>query len=437
MKKQILIGALVLLATILVVFANPIMDAITDKNVFEGQTLEFNVTATAPDNGTTTFTVTGATWATITKISDISAKIKLSPANGLITRGDTATYTINAVATDGNSTDTKSFTTTVEKRLKVNDLKVYVDDKKVSGISEDEAANVMDIDDVYVSSKLKVEIELKNLFDDKEDIAIEDIEIEGVLEEIDDGDDLEETAEVSDLDAEEKDTAELLFDIPETAEDDTYNLVVTITGDNEDTNEEYEITLEFNVNVEKKSHDLRIDRAELTPAAVSCDRTSELYLKIRNFGKNDEDEIRVTVENTALGIKFEEKDISLDSDIDEYWTKTIPIDAKNLAAGDYKLSTKVYYDVDKLFDIKDVLLTVQKCVVAAEEQPAAEPEVVVVTPPAAPAAATGTTTGSDITETFEGAGFFESTNMVPILLIVGIVAVIILIVLMLVLVFRR
>ncbi len=446
MKKQILIGALVLLATILVVFANPILNTIEAKTLDEGETLQFDVTATAPDNGTTTFSLaTGApSWASISKKDNTTATVTLSPDYEVVSGDISESFSITVNAVDADSTDSKTFEVVVNQLpLEIHDLKAYVDDEKDSGVSEDDIGTVMDIDDVYLGSELIIVIELENLFDeDDDDIDIEDIEIEAVLYDIDDGDDLEESEDIDKIKAGDKETVELVFDIPETADDDNYDLEIDIIGENEDTGEEYEIHLDFDVSVEKKSHDLRIEKAELTPSKVKCDRDAELYLKIKNLGKDEEDEVRVTVENEALGLSFSESDIEIEDDPDEPWTKTIMIDASDVEAGEYKIKTKVYYNDDNLEDAEDVILTVQECVVEEEEE---EEEVVIVTPDTTQQVDTTTdsTTTTDTTaddtdmiETYE-TGFFSSSNLLIILLIIGIVVVVILNILMLTIAFRR
>ncbi len=434
MKKQILIGVLVLLAAALVVLANPILTAIPAQTVEEGQSMSFSVITTTPDNGDTVFSLaTGApSWASIAKVDNTHATVTLNPDLDVVSsKSDISEdFSITVVAQDGDLVeDTQTFTATVTQLpLKVYNLEVRVDDDRVSGIDEDEIDTIMDIDDVYLGSEIKIEIELKNLFDE-----VEDIKIDAVLYDIDDGDDLEEEDDINKIKAGERsDPIELVFEVPETANDETYELEITITGDNEDTNEEYEIVLKFDVNVEKKSHDLRIDKAELTPSTVSCDRTSDFYLRIKNLGDSEEDEVRVTVENSALGLSFSESDIEMDDDVDEEWTKTITIDAEGIAPGEYKIKTKVYYNDDNLEDIQDVILTVQSCAQEEEEEESEPEPVVIVTPDAEEDA---TSDDSNVIETYED-GFFDN-GMTNILLIAGIIIVLILNIVLLVVAFRR
>ncbi|MBU0758294.1 MAG: hypothetical protein KKF44_09570 [Nanoarchaeota archaeon] len=106
MKKALLY---IFIACMLSVFAlaAPILTAIGDKSVNEGETLQFTVTASLPDDGTTTFVVASGP-GTITKNSDVSAIYTYTP--GFTESGD---HFVEITATDGNSSDSESFKVTV------------------------------------------------------------------------------------------------------------------------------------------------------------------------------------------------------------------------------------------------------------------------------------------------------------------------------------
>ena len=104
------------------------------------------------------------------------------------------------------------------EKLEVKDIKVYVDGKKESGADEDGGKI-----DVVPGSELELKIELENLYTDDEDVEINDITIEGTLEDIDDGGDIYDEADDFDLNADRDKKISLKFDIPLEVEDGDYD----------------------------------------------------------------------------------------------------------------------------------------------------------------------------------------------------------------------
>ncbi|MBW2993198.1 hypothetical protein KY317_01335, partial [Candidatus Woesearchaeota archaeon] len=71
MKKQILIGVLVLLAAALVVLATPVINTIGAKTINEGETLTFDVTVSLHNGSVIYSLATGApSWASIVNKDD-------------------------------------------------------------------------------------------------------------------------------------------------------------------------------------------------------------------------------------------------------------------------------------------------------------------------------------------------------------------------------
>lgn len=100
--------------------ADPILDAISDQTVIEGEALSFAITNSAPDNGTTEYLIDGAASpqpvggndATLTKASDTAADFGWTAP---LVSADTQ-YTVEITAQDANSTDTGSFNITVTNK---------------------------------------------------------------------------------------------------------------------------------------------------------------------------------------------------------------------------------------------------------------------------------------------------------------------------------
>ena len=246
-----------------------------------------------------------------------------------------------------------------DNKLEITDITVRVDGSKESGIDESGGT----VDDVTPESELKVEINIKNMFDeDTEDLAIEDIEVEVILEDIDDGDDLEEEADQFDLDAEEKDEIELTFDIPLQVEEGSYDMYITIEGEDEN-GTEHNDSATLRIKVEKESHKLKIHKAVVTPNNIACGRTTALDLEIYNIGTHDED-VEMFIQNADLNIDIS-RNFTLDEDPDDdenvydsMLTIELPDDA---SVGSYPISIRIEYDDGDEDEEKLADLVVSEC----------------------------------------------------------------------------
>ena len=136
------------------------------------------------------------------------------------------------------------------EKLKVKDIKVYVDGKKEAGADKDGGKI-----DVIPGSKVELKVKLENLYTYEENINIEEISVEGTLEDIDDGNDLDDGVDEFDLKPEKKKEVTLKFDIPLEMEDGDYDLIIEIKGENE-IGFPYSDTIEFEVEVDKEKHDV-------------------------------------------------------------------------------------------------------------------------------------------------------------------------------------
>ncbi|MHA2023257.1 MAG: putative S-layer protein [Candidatus Thorarchaeota archaeon] len=110
MKKLISLLMFIVLAGI--VFAQPALNHIPAELVNEGDTIEFNITCSAPDNGTTTFTK-NVTIGTLTKINDTLATFSYSPGYDVAGSNTHINYDILFTAQDVDSEDNRSMLLTV------------------------------------------------------------------------------------------------------------------------------------------------------------------------------------------------------------------------------------------------------------------------------------------------------------------------------------
>ncbi len=284
----------------------------------DGDSLSYSVTAVG-DSSLATCSISGNT-LTATRVNDTK------------TGQTTCTVTVN----DGyGGTDSNTFTINVNRKsmLQIYDLDVYVDGNKDSNLDDGERIGK----ETGPESTIKFDFVIKNLFDeDDEDIEIEDIVIYVTIKEIDDGDDLEEETKEFDLDAEEKSsTKSVEFDLPMDVDEGDYEVEIIVEGEeSKSPYTEHRVEWTLTLEVEKEKHDMDLKRAEFDQSTLSCDRETTFYVKLVNFGSSDEDEIILTIQNTALDINIKEEDIEIDEGDD--WSKSYTITvADDVAPGTY------------------------------------------------------------------------------------------------------
>ncbi|MEM2916528.1 MAG: hypothetical protein QXT19_04185 [Candidatus Woesearchaeota archaeon] len=226
-----------------------------------------------------------------------------------------------------------------------------------------------------------LEVEVENNFDedddeydDGSDMKIGDIEMRTVTvkAEVDDSDfDVREDEDLDGLDANDKDTVSMEFDIPDDVDDGTYTMVISVYGKDENGavhGERWEIRLD----VVRLSHDIQIRSPSISPNTVSaCDGGSvRVVARIANFGTRDEDE--VAVELSVPDLKFTKRitDIELDSDDSTSVSFVIDVPAK-AKPGIYRATISTFFDNTAPSNSQALEFTVEKC---------NEQEVVVTTP---------------------------------------------------------
>jgi len=206
---------------------------------------------------------------------------------------------------------------------------------KVQAVVDSDSESVDEGDRIEVKpgSKLVIVIKIKNL---DEELELENVEVEGVIEEIDDGDNLEAESDSVDIDEDEKEEVELEFDIPLDADDDEYDLILTITGEGE---LPYREIITYEVEVEKEKHELVTKVPD--SKSVSCGGYITMDVKVSNIGQEDE-EVTIQVTNADLSVDLV-RDLELDeADIE---TKSFTVRVPSTAEGEYVLETIVsYYD---------------------------------------------------------------------------------------------
>ena len=338
-----------------------------------GSEYRYDVDATDPDSDTLTYSLT-------TSPSGMS----ISSSSGLITYtpGSLGNFSVVVQVSDNSLTDTQSYNLTVGEgaMLRITDLDIEVGGKKAKNVNN----NTKIKKEAEPGDKVEFDIEISSFFTKAQDLEVEDIEVEVTIQDIDDGDDLEEDAKEFDLDPTKDDNVKIDFEVPLDVDEDTYDVLIDVEGDDQN-GTTHRIRWKLELEVEKEKHEIRILRASATPSEVVCQRTISINTEIINTGSEDEDEVTLEVSSVALGINFVEDDIELDEGTDDNrFTKLFNAAIDNdVVPGVYPVTINSYYD-GKLSETETVDLNVKLCELAKEiKEPVKEkkPQVVeVITP---------------------------------------------------------
>ncbi|MBI2659774.1 hypothetical protein HYX07_01265 [Candidatus Woesearchaeota archaeon] len=324
-------------------------------------------------------------------------------------------------------------------KLLFSDVDVKVGSKTSKNLDDGDTID----DEAEPGDTVEFRIEVKNNFTNAEDLEIEDITVEVTIEEVDDGDDMDEESADFDLKAGRDKRVTLKFQLPLEIEEDTFDVTIHAEGEDENgTDHERDMTLRLDV--EKENHLLKITRTSLSPAEVSCNRKNvQLGTSVINIGNEDEEDVSVQVLNSDLGIDLKENigELTAEPNEDESrFSKTYSFNVPNDAeAGSYPVIARVLYDEDRKKAEETQTLTVSDCATAKSEpketsESAESEDVTVITP------TTGRTTTTVIQPpagtTVTSESFLKSNAFVTGIIIAEVIAVIVGIVLVIAL-FRR
>ena len=319
-------------------------------------------------------------------------------------------------------------------------------DVKVGGKTDKNLKNGETIgEEAKPSDNVEFRVEVKSNFTSAEDLEIEDISVEITIDGIDDGDDLEEEeSREFDLKSGRDKKVTLKFQVPLEVDEDTFD--VDIKAEGRDTNgTKQEVLMKLKLEVEKETHLLKITRASLSPAEVSCNRkNAQLATTIFNIGNEDEEDVTVKVLNSDLSIDSKAVVEELTAEPNEPESRFSKVFAfsvpENAESGSYPIILSALYDDDRKKTEETVTLTVNECLTAKKKTTEANEEeneeVEVISPPTGKTTATvvqpETPSGTIITQE----SFFKSNAFIAGIIIAEVVAVIVGIVLVVSL-FRR
>ncbi len=267
-----------------------------------------------------------------------------------------------------------------ENQLELKKVRVTV-----SGGKSDTVDDGDKVDDLKPGDKLNIEIEVENKFSNDDDVDFDSASVEVKSDDDDDVDvDDDEDIDISSDDTEIVKFSDL--EVEDDASDGTVKVVARVSG-NDDNGAFHGQEIEFKLEINRESHEIRVDSTTLRPTTVLCegDRTVRADVRVTNIGRNDEDD--VVIEADAPGFSFNERKNlgSLDEDDSGAASFVIPV-AKTVKPGAYQLSVNTYWETSIRSDAKSFTVVVAECGAKELEKPVITPVVTPVqqTPPQQP-----------------------------------------------------
>ena len=245
-------------------------------------------------------------------------------------------------------------------------------DVKVGGRTSN---NLRDGDRIDEQAKpgdaLEFRVKVQNNFTSEENLKIKDITVKVTIQNIDDGGDLEEESKSFDLSPGSDKRVTLKFETPLEVDEDTFDVLIHAEGeDKNSTNHESDMKIRLEVN--KETHALKITKASLSPAVVSCNRKSiQLSTSLINIGTDDENDVTFKVSNPELDIDLKDNINELRAQPNEpesRFSKTYSFKINDdTTTGSYPITLTALYDNDRKRKEETATLTVNDCLTITQK----------------------------------------------------------------------
>lgn len=293
------------------------------------------------------------------------------------------TVTISESSTQLTSLDLVQNTTSMVELIEVSVDYIDTDDDSQDDDFDENDLEMVLGGDVLVGTEMTIYFEIKNLFNDNYKNSYS--ELEKIKLEIDPSDkdlfteDFDEKYDFDDLDADHKDDLSINFMIDDDAETQEYSFDITLKAE-DGKNVDHEIikrTLTFDV--ERKSDDLKITKAELSPSSINaCDTSFSLDLELQNLGTSNQRDAAINIYNQELGISESASDLRIDKydDSDDTWSQLFNFNLEDLEVGTYNIDVNAFIDEDEPADFERLSLVVGPCLGANDTNDSGTTEVI-------------------------------------------------------------
>jgi hypothetical protein len=314
------------------------------------------ITTLGPSAGAFTLGKSGETNATgtITFEAKIPEDLDAIDSNGDTSAFKVGTLTITAIEDKaGGATVTKAIPVFMQRE---NNLEITDSDAEINNKGKESIDDGDEIKDIKPGDVIEILVEVESKFDDQTEVDIENVDL--ILD--------CSTNDALDIDDENLDIGDIS---PEDTESDTFN--INVEDDAEDGDVGCTIlargvdqngalmgqSLDFDINVERESHDIQIQLPVTTlPQAITCDDSSlQMTVNFINLGKSDEDE--VTVEVTSADLVYQERRSNIELDEDDSETEIFDVPLTKLTGKTpITFTIRTFYDNVKSSDTETLLV---------------------------------------------------------------------------------
>ncbi len=362
-----------------------------DYNHFDSENLKFidvtgtfTLTSSDSTNSTVTPTITGLpadyTVDTISPVTlapgqsqavAFTIHVPHKKASGTATIG-----TLNVKDTTGTVLSSKPLIQNTKSMLSLQELKVtYVTPKDQTEDQSftDTNSNFKLDNGVKAGSDVKFVFTIQNLFDRNYDSSYSNIDYIELRVEPDDKNlingTFDEKYKFDSLDARAKENQEITFTVGDNADTTDYIFDITLTGE-DGKGFSHEVTRQLQLRVQRANNDVRIVTAEVIPPQVSCEKTIDVNVIVKNYGTSDQTYTTLMIYNKKLGIQENVPYFKLprytrsDSVWDRTFSYTLPA---NIAAGMYPLDVNVAINKDIAADSKSIPVVIGKCATPTQD----------------------------------------------------------------------
>ncbi|HLD88705.1 MAG TPA: hypothetical protein VI894_00715, partial [Candidatus Nanoarchaeia archaeon] len=309
------------------------------------------------------------------KTESISFNITIpaSTSTGNVTLGD-----VKLVST-GLTKSLLSLTADVGGGLTIEDVDVFLTTRKSESGNDLDATDGRKLnfgdENAGPGSELRFNLNIQNTFTDKEDIDINDVSVRVTIQEIDEGEDIEEESNEFDLEAEADEEVNIIIKIPLDVDAGLYDILIEAEGEDDDGNSHAD-EMRLKLDIDREPREVIVEQVSLFPEKIKCSGTSTLTATIRNIGSRIEEEAMIEIANKDIGINFAKRNINLEEDPfdeDNKFTQSLIVTIdKSMKPGTYPIEVKSYLQEDALWETRTANLEVEACGTVVEDQQAEE-----------------------------------------------------------------
>lgn len=231
----------------------------------------------------------------------------------------------------------------LEEKLNIGRLEINVGDKTYASAEDEDRIKAKP------GSHIELEFMIENNLDE---LTIEDIIITAETD-----DDYDES-DYFDITAGNYKTKILELDLPRLLDENRYDLVITVEGEDEKRTE-YEIEWTINLRIDREKHETKIENLEISPAELKCDKETRITFDLVNYGTTDEENLKIDIQNKELDIDIQDY-VSIQEASETEFRYRVIFD-EYPKAGQHTIPVNIYYDDGQLADSKELILNILDC----------------------------------------------------------------------------